>query len=108
MRGKKPPGRGDRALKVRVKSAKGRRTSSTRWLQRQLNDPYVARAQREAWATRFLGSFEEPAGLAARTFADKLRGLSYSDMDELAGDVRRRRVLALPDADLPRILRESA
>jgi len=50
--GKKPPGRGDRALKVRVKSAKGRRTSSTRWLQRQLNDPYVARAQREGYRSR--------------------------------------------------------
>ncbi len=38
-------GRGERALKVRVKSAKGRKLSSTLWLQRQLNDPYVRRAQ---------------------------------------------------------------
>ena len=37
-------GRGQRDLKVRVKSAKGRKTSSVRWLERQLNDPYVARA----------------------------------------------------------------
>ncbi|MEQ8194320.1 MAG: RlmE family RNA methyltransferase, partial [Rhodospirillales bacterium] len=34
-----------RGLSTRVKTAKGRKTSSTRWLQRQLNDPYVAEAQ---------------------------------------------------------------
>lgn len=38
-------GRGQRDLRVRVKTAKGRRLSSTRWLDRQLNDPYVARAR---------------------------------------------------------------
>lgn len=41
-----------RPLAVRVKTAKGRRASSTRWLQRQLNDPYVARAKREGYRSR--------------------------------------------------------
>src|SRR5690606_18910181 len=41
-----------RTLKVRVKSGKGRSVSSTRWLQRQLNDPYVARARREGLRSR--------------------------------------------------------
>jgi 23S rRNA (uridine2552-2'-O)-methyltransferase len=41
-----------RNLKVRVKSGKGRSLSSKRWLQRQLNDPYVARAQREGFRAR--------------------------------------------------------
>ncbi len=45
-------GRGERDLKVRVKSAKGRRLSSTRWLERQLNDPYVQRAKREGYRGR--------------------------------------------------------
>ena len=45
-------GRGERELKVRVKSAKGRRLSSTRWLERQLNDPYVQRARREGYRGR--------------------------------------------------------
>jgi len=45
-------GRGERALKVRVKTAKGRKLSSTRWLQRQLNDPYVQRAKREGYRGR--------------------------------------------------------
>ena len=41
---KNTSGRGQRDLKVRVKSAKGRKLSSTLWLERQLNDPYVKRA----------------------------------------------------------------
>ena len=39
--------RGGRDRKVRVKSGKARSPSSQRWLERQLNDPYVARAKRE-------------------------------------------------------------
>lgn len=45
-------GRGERNLKVKVKTAKGRRTSSTRWLERQLNDPYVKRARAEGYRSR--------------------------------------------------------
>lgn len=41
-----------RGAKVRVKSARGRKPSSTRWLQRQLNDPYVAEANRLGYRTR--------------------------------------------------------
>jgi 23S rRNA (uridine2552-2'-O)-methyltransferase len=44
--------RGDRDLKVRVKTAKSRTSSSTQWLQRQLNDPYVARARAEGYRSR--------------------------------------------------------
>ena len=51
-RGKNSSGRGQRELFVKVKSAKGRRASSTRWLQRQLNDPYVQRAKREGYRGR--------------------------------------------------------
>jgi len=43
---------GSRALKVRVKSGKGRKLSSKLWLERQLNDPYVARAKREGFRSR--------------------------------------------------------
>ncbi len=50
--GKNTSGRGQRDLKVKVKSARGRRLSSTRWLQRQLNDPYVRRAQLEGYRGR--------------------------------------------------------
>lgn len=37
-------GRGQRHLRTRVKTARGRKLSSTLWLDRQLNDPYVKRA----------------------------------------------------------------
>jgi len=36
----------------RIKTAKGRKVSSTRWLERQLNDPYVARARAENYRSR--------------------------------------------------------
>jgi 23S rRNA (uridine2552-2'-O)-methyltransferase len=49
---KSPGGRGERALKVRVKTGKGRSVSSKLWLERQLNDPYVARAKREGFRSR--------------------------------------------------------
>ena len=52
MATKKTSGRGQRDLKVQVKSARGRTVSSTRWLQRQLNDPYVKRAQVEGYRGR--------------------------------------------------------
>lgn len=43
---------GNRELKTRVKTARGRKPSSTRWLQRQLNDPYVALARKEGYRSR--------------------------------------------------------
>ena len=43
---------GRRPLKVRVKSGKGRSLSSKLWLERQLNDPYVARARDEGLRSR--------------------------------------------------------
>ncbi len=46
------PGRGGRDLKVRVRSGKGRTLASKLWLERQLNDPYVARAKREGLRSR--------------------------------------------------------
>lgn len=44
--------RSSRGVSVRVKTARGRSNSSARWLQRQLNDPYVARAKREGYRSR--------------------------------------------------------
>jgi 23S rRNA (uridine2552-2'-O)-methyltransferase len=41
-----------RELKIRVKTGKGRPLSSKLWLERQLNDPYVARAKREGYRSR--------------------------------------------------------
>lgn len=52
MAGKKTSGRGQRDLRVKVKSARGRKLSSTLWLERQLNDPYVKRAQADGYRGR--------------------------------------------------------
>src|SRR5262245_20300867 len=43
---------GKQRLAVRVKTANKRSHSSTLWLERQLNDPYVARAKREGFRSR--------------------------------------------------------
>jgi 23S rRNA (uridine2552-2'-O)-methyltransferase len=45
----RPSGRG---LAVRVRSAGKRTVSSTRWLERQLNDPYVAEAKKQGYRSR--------------------------------------------------------
>jgi 23S rRNA (uridine2552-2'-O)-methyltransferase len=46
-----PTGAGG-GLRTRVKTAKGRKVGSTRWLERQLNDPYVKRARAEGYRSR--------------------------------------------------------
>jgi 23S rRNA (uridine2552-2'-O)-methyltransferase len=43
---------GVRHMNVRLKTATGRTASSQRWLERQLNDPYVAAAKRDGWRSR--------------------------------------------------------
>ena len=45
-------GANTRAMHTRVKTARGRKLSSTMWLQRQLNDPYVLKAKAEGYASR--------------------------------------------------------
>ncbi|MEJ6477388.1 MAG: RlmE family RNA methyltransferase [Octadecabacter sp.] len=49
---KNSSGRGMRDLTIKVKTARGRKLSSTLWLQRQLNDPYVKRAQTDGYRGR--------------------------------------------------------
>lgn len=51
-RGGKTGTSGGRGLHVRVKTARGRKLSSTRWLQRQLNDPFVRAAREDGYRSR--------------------------------------------------------
>jgi 23S rRNA (uridine2552-2'-O)-methyltransferase len=44
--------RGGGGLRTRVRTARGRTAQSTRWLERQLNDPYVKRAKAEGYRSR--------------------------------------------------------
>ena len=103
-------GPGERALKVRVKTAKKRSLSSTLWLERQLNDPYVAKAKREGLRSRAAFKLAEiddkqhflksgarvidlgaaPGGwsqVAARRVGGKGRvvAIDILDMDEISG-----------------------
>jgi len=45
-------GAGPHQKKIRVRGGRGRSASSRQWLERQLNDPYVARAKREGMRSR--------------------------------------------------------
>jgi 23S rRNA (uridine2552-2'-O)-methyltransferase len=49
---KRGPGGGQRDFGVRLKTARSHSASSQRWLERQLNDPYVAAAKREGFRSR--------------------------------------------------------
>lgn len=46
------PGGSGRSLTQRLRTAGRRRPSSIRWLERQINDPYVAEAQRQGYRSR--------------------------------------------------------
>jgi 23S rRNA (uridine2552-2'-O)-methyltransferase len=53
MKGRSKEGSGGtRRLAVRLRTAKGRKLASTRWLTRQLNDPYVEEAKRRGYRSR--------------------------------------------------------
>jgi 23S rRNA (uridine2552-2'-O)-methyltransferase len=56
---KKPTGSGHRGLHQRVKTAGKRKVSSQRWLERQLNDPYVARSKQEGYRSRAAYKLQE-------------------------------------------------
>jgi 23S rRNA (uridine2552-2'-O)-methyltransferase len=58
MTKKKPP-TSSRGLHVRVKTSDKRSISSTRWLQRQLNDPYVAKAKAAGYRSRAAFKLEQ-------------------------------------------------
>ena len=51
--------KGHRQLHVKVRSARGRKPSSTKWLQRQLNDPFVQLAQKEGYRSRAVYKLSE-------------------------------------------------
>lgn len=103
---KKPTG--DRSLSQRVKTAKGRAISSTLWLQRHLNDPYVQKAQQDGYRARSAYKIKElddkykligpgmkvvdlgaaPGGwsqVAIERGASRIVGIDLLEIDPLAG-----------------------
>ncbi|MAE51668.1 MAG: rRNA methyltransferase [Micavibrio sp.] len=58
--------------KSKVRTAKGRKTSSTRWLQRQINDPYINEAEKAGYRSR--------AAFKLKEIDEKLGGFLKKDM----------------------------
>jgi 23S rRNA (uridine2552-2'-O)-methyltransferase len=123
---------GGRALKTRVKMTRKRTPASARWLERQLNDPYVAQARREGYRSRAAYKLIEiddkhkllkpggrivdlgaaPGGwsqvAAARTAAGRVRGrviaIDLLEMDSIEGVEFQR--MDFHDPEAPGQLRE--
>lgn len=71
----------------------------------RLELPPPGRAMRIAWFERLATSFDEPFGMAGETFAKKTVGASYSQLQDLADDLKRQHVLR-PGVQLRRLVTE--
>jgi len=77
-----------------------------RRFQLRLNLPAPTVAQRVAWFERFERTLDAPLGVSAKTLAARLPVQTFADLEQFCQDVQRRYVLALPGADLKRIVAE--
>jgi len=77
-----------------------------RRFQVRLELPPPTRAQTRAFFEKVAARIDIPLGYAPRTLADKLHGLSYSELEDFLADVARRYVLSLPEADAKKIVAE--
>jgi len=73
-------------------------------LRLQLSAPTAPQIQE--WFQRFEERLGAKLGIAPNTLAKKLKGLSFSEIEQFGLDVQRRYVLGLPDADLRKIVDE--
>lgn len=69
----------------------------------RLELPLPGKAARIAWFERLLATFDEPVGMTPETLGRKTAGASFSQLQDLADDVRRRRVLE-PGTSLRRLV----
>lgn len=77
-----------------------------RRFQLRLNLTAPSLQQRVAWFEQFEHSFDVPLGMSPKLLATRLPLQSFADLEQFCLDVRRRYVLALPGANLKRILAE--
>lgn len=77
-----------------------------RRFQLRLELPAPTGAQKEEWFARLHARLGAPLGITPKALATKLQASSFSDLEQFCEDVQRRYVLALPDADLKRIVAE--
>jgi 23S rRNA (uridine2552-2'-O)-methyltransferase len=94
---KKPGGGGQRGMHERVKTARRRTVSSNRWLERQLNDPYVRRAQAEGYRSRAaykLIELDEKFGFLAKARAVADLGITPGGWSQVVRKVNPRAAVA--------------
>jgi SpoVK/Ycf46/Vps4 family AAA+-type ATPase len=77
-----------------------------RRFQVRLELPPPKREQTQEFFEKLAARLDVPLGYTARTLADKLHGISYSELEDFVADVARRYVLSLPDADAKTIVAE--
>ncbi|WP_018416579.1 AAA family ATPase [Teredinibacter turnerae] len=70
-----------------------------RRFQLQLSLPQPTRAMAIKWFERFVDKVGHSLGYAPSTLADKLKGLSFAEMEEFSLDVQRQYVLGLPESE---------
>lgn len=75
-----------------------------RRFQLRLELPAPTEAQKEHWLAKLQESLDAPLGMTPKTLAAKLEATSFSDLEQFCEDVRRRVVLALPDANVKKII----
>ncbi len=99
------------SLKTRVKSGKARTPAQKRWLERQLNDPYVARAKRDGLRSRAAYKLIElddkhhllRSGARVVDFGAAPGGWSQVAARRVGGSEGRGRVVAIDRLDMPPI-----
>ena len=77
-----------------------------RRFQLRLNLPPPTASLAEEWFSRFEKRFGENLGYKPATLAKRLKGLSFSELEQFALDVQRQYVLTLPDGDIRAIVTE--
>jgi SpoVK/Ycf46/Vps4 family AAA+-type ATPase len=77
-----------------------------RRFQLRLHLPPPSKAQIVEWFRRFEQRLGAGLGHSPATMAEKLKGASFSELEDLSSDVMRRWVLAIPDGDMKQIVAE--
>jgi SpoVK/Ycf46/Vps4 family AAA+-type ATPase len=77
-----------------------------RRFQLRLAFPEPTAAQKEDWFTRFERALGQSLGISPKSLAERLDASSFSELEQFCTDIHRRYVLALPSANLKRIISE--
>lgn len=77
-----------------------------RRFQVRLELPKPAPAQIEVWLSRFLSRLPSDPGVTPKTIAQRLKGLSFAEIEDFGTDVQRRVALAGPNSDAKQIVNQ--